>query len=133
MIFLDTSFIVSFYNEGDENHMKAIEIMYELIKDKYGDVAINDYIFNECATVLFARLKNLEKTVIICERIKKIRIFRVDEKLFEESWQIFKNQKNTKLSFTDCSILAIMKKEGIKNIVTFDGDFLKVDGVNVIN
>ena len=46
---------------------------------------------------------------------------------------IFKEQKVTILSFTDCSIIALMKKEKIRYTATFDGDFLKVENVEVVN
>jgi len=133
MIFLDTSFLVAFYNKDDYHYNKAIKIMQELVKGKYGDVAISDYIFNECVTVLFSRLRDLQKTIMVCENIKKIKIFKIDEDVFEESWEIFKNQKeNTQLSFTDCSILALMKRNNIKTLATFDDDFLKIKDIDVI-
>lgn len=133
MIFLDSSFIVAYYNENDEHHKKALGIMEDLKNGKYGDITINDYIFNECATVLFARLKDLDKAVKICEKIKNIMILRVDEDIFEEAWKVFKEQKETKLSFTDCTIISNMESENIKNIATFDEDFKKVKEINVIN
>lgn len=133
MIFLDTSFLVSYYNKKDDNHNHSLKIMNEIANGIYGDVYISDYIFDECATVLFARLNNLKKAVTICEKIKQLIIFKIDQESFEESWRLFKNQKDTKLSFTDCSNIAIMKSEGTKNIVTFDEDFKKVEGLNVVN
>ena len=132
MIILDTSFLVSFYNIKDNNHTKAWNIMKELITEKYGDIAITDYVFDECATVLFSRLKDLRKTLIICESIKKATQFKIHDKLFENAWEIFKKQENTKLSFTDCTILALMKEEEIEHIATFDKDFQKIKDINVI-
>ena len=35
-------------------------------------------------------------------------------------------------SFTDCTTLALMEKENIKNIATFDKDFKKIKEINVI-
>lgn len=131
MIFLDSSFIVAYYNENDEHHRKALEIMEDLKNEKYGETTIDDYIFNECATVLLARLKDLDKTVEICEKIKNIMIFRVDEDIFEAAWKIFKEQEETKFSFIDCSTLALMEARVIKNIATFDEDFRKIEGINV--
>ena len=133
MIILDTSFLVSFYNKDDDNYDKAWEIMQYLISGKYGDVCISDYIFDECVTVLFSRLKDLEKVAMICETIKKVKIFKVNSGLFDDSWRIFKEQKNTKFSFTDCTILALMRWHGIKNIATFDEDFEKIKDINVVS
>ncbi len=133
MILLDTSFIVSYYNIRDENHDKAIELMKEIESGKYGDICITDYIFDECITVILVRIKNLEKTVEIGSLLRKsTTVLRVENDIFEDSWDIFRSQKNTTLSFTDCTTLALMVKENIKNIATFDEDFSKIKKLNVI-
>lgn len=130
-LILDTSFLVSYYNSRDENHVKAEELMKK-IDDKF-EVIISDYVFGECCTVLLMRLKDLKKTLEICNAIKNLEMIRVDDSAFERAWEIFKEQKQTKMSFTDCSTVALMEMNGIKNIVTFDEDFNKVDGVNVLD
>ena len=131
MIILDTSFLISFYNSRDNNHNKSWKVMEELIAEKHGEICITDYIFDECATVLFSRLKDLEKAVMICESIKKVKCFKIEDTLFEEAWQIFKNQKNSKFSFTDCTILSLMKEMKINSIATFDKEFEKIASISV--
>jgi len=131
MIILDTSFIVAYYNNQDSQHKKALFLMDKISENTYGEVTITDYIFDECATVLFSKLKNLKQTIEICDKIKAVVTFKIDEKLFADSWNIFKSQKNTKLSFTDCSIVALMQERGIKHIATFDEDFKKVKGIKI--
>lgn len=133
MILLDTSFIVAYYNTRDENHGKAIELMKELEEGKYGDLCITDYIFDECMTVIFIRLKNLEKTIEIGNTLRKLtRMLRIENDIFEDSWNFFKNQKETAFSFTDCTTVSLMKKENTINITTFDEDFRKIKGINVV-
>jgi uncharacterized protein len=133
MIFLDTSFVVAYYNENDEHHFKAVNIMRDLVLKKYGEMIISDYIFDEFVTVMLTRTKNINKTIRYAEDLRKFTLLLFVEKiLFELSWRIFKNQKNTKLSFTDCSILAVMEQEGIRNIVTFDEDLKKIEGIKII-
>lgn len=133
MIFLDTSFIVAFYNTRDENHQKAIELMRDIIKGKYGNLYITDYIFGESITVIFIRLKSLSKTVKIGELIKKsTEMLEIERSDFEGAWKSFKRQKETAFSFTDCTTLGMMERRNIKNIATFDEDFKKVKEVNVI-
>lgn len=39
---------------------------------------------------------------------------------------------NTKLSFTDSSIIYIMEEEGIDNLLSFDNEFKKVDSIKLI-
>ena len=133
MIFLDSSFLVSVEVETDQNHQKAVEIMDKIIKGDFGDPVISDYIFDETITVTFSRTRNIEKTVFVGENLRNSSEFaKIDERVFEGAWQIFKNQKNTKFSFTDCTTLALMVKEGIRNIATFDQDFSKIKEINVV-
>lgn len=133
MIILDTSFLVSFYNTRDCNHIKAVNIMKEIISERYGRAGITDFIFGECATILLMRTKSLKETAEIGEKIKALESFEADKETLNLAWNIFKNQKNTQLSFTDCSIIATMKQENIVNIATFDKDFLKIKGIDVIH
>jgi len=131
MIILDTSFIVSYYNLADDNHNGALEIMNKILKENL-NVCISDFIFSECATVLLAKLKDLNKVVEICEKIKKIDIIRVDENLFEETWDIFKKQEKAKLSFIDCSIIALSKLKEIEKVATFDQELMKIKEIDIL-
>lgn len=134
MIFLDTSFIVSYFNTRDENHSKAVALMKEIGTEKFGMVYITDYIFDESVTVSFVRIKNLTKAIKIGEALREtMKMLEIDKPIFDVAWKIFKTQKRTTFSFTDCTTMALMKERGIKNIATFDKDFQKVKGVNVIS
>ncbi len=134
MILLDTSFVVAYYNTADNNHNKAVEIMNSLTAGGYGDIFITDYIFDEIATVAFVRLKNLNKTIEIGEAVNSLaKIDYIGKDVFEDTWKLFKGQTATKFSFTDCSTLSMMKKNGIKNIATFDEDFKKAKEINVVS
>jgi|SRR3989344_509163 len=132
MIFLDSSFIISYEIENDQNHNKAVILMSKIRRRMYGPPVISEYIFDEVSTLLLVKLKDLNKVVERCELIKGLDMFRVNELIFEQAWKIFKEQKNTKLSFTDCTIIATMKSKGIQNIATFDEDFKEIENINVI-
>ena len=133
MILLDTSFIVAFYNIRDENHLRAKNLMPDIINGKYGYLYISDYIFDEVITVIFGRLKNLMKTIHIGEYLRKsTKLLEITGSNFEDAWKIFKKQKETDFSFTDCTSISLMKRMNIKNIATFNEDFLKIKEINVI-
>ena len=133
MIFLDSSYIVAYYNENDENHDKAIHLMNELTSGTYGEFIISDYIFDEIVTVALIRLKELAKIKIGNDVQFFSNILSVEENVFDFSWDIFAKQKNTKFSFTDCSIIALMREYKIRDIATFDEDFKKIKEINVVN
>ncbi len=133
MIFLDSSFLISATVEIDQNHEKAASIMGDIISGKYGMPVISDYIFDETVTVILVRTKDLEKASLAGEKLKaSMKMLKIEDMDFNEAWEIFKSQQNAKFSFTDCTTLSAMKTNGIKNIVTFDGDFKKIKGINVV-
>jgi len=134
MIFLDSSFLIAYYNPSDEHKERAIKIMDDLIKGKYGSPIVSDYVFDEVVTLFFTRFKNKSLAISVGEILKgALEIININGELFEESWEIFKNQKNTNFSFTDCTILAVMQDCGISRIATFDEDFLKVKNIKVVS
>ena len=133
MIFLDSSLIVADKIENDQHHKEAAKTMNDIATGKYGNPLISDYIFDEILTVIFSRSKKLPIAIETGQEIRNsVEIRRITESDFEDAWQIFKNQKNTKFSFTDCTTLALMVKEGIRNIATFDQDFSKIKEINVV-
>jgi len=133
MIFLDSSFLIAYKIENDSHHAEAKKIMSEIVSGNHGRVFISDYIFDETITVVFARSRKLSEASDLGEKIEKsIKMLKIDEKNFNDAWEIFKNQKNTNLSFTDCSSISIMKNNDIKNIATFDKAFTKIKDINVI-
>jgi len=133
MIILDTSFIISYFNERDENHLASIELMKELADLKFGPLHITDYIFDEVVTVSFVRLKNLRKAVEIGNHLlRALKILEVEKSDFDRAWNLFRKQKDTDFSFTDCTTLSIMHENEIGNIATFDEDFLTIKSINAI-
>ena len=132
MIFLDSSFIVAYKIENDSHHGKAVKIINEIVEGKHGEAVISDYIFDETITVVFRRSNMLSLAIEVGNELKdSIEIITVDNLSFENSWKIFNDQDN-KFSFTDCTIIDLMKRKDIKDIATFDEDFKKVNGISVI-
>lgn len=133
MVILDTSFIFAYYNEDDYFHADSVRLMQEIQEGKYGSLIIPDYVFDELITISLNKLKNLDKVIRIGDDVLSyVNLINIDEDLFNDSWEIFKNQEDTKFSFTDCSIIALMRNRNIKNLITFDEDSLKIDGINII-
>lgn len=133
-ILLDSSFLIAYYNPLDEHRKRAIKIMDDLIIGKYGHPYVSDYIFDEVVTVIFIRTKDLKLSNNVGDVLRdSLGLFDIDEEVFDNAREIFKNQKNTNFSFTDCTILAVMQERGISHIATFDEDFLSVKTIKVIN
>jgi len=129
MIILDTSFIISYFNTRDQNHSKATKLM----KHMHEPLCLTDYIFGETATVSLIRLKSIEKAAKIGETLKSLNIIDVEKSSFDKAWNVFCKQKDTALSFTDCTTISIMEENYIEKIATFDGDFDKIKGIKVVS
>ena len=134
MIFLDSSAIIAYKNVDDKNHKKAVNIFQKLNTGEYGIGVISEFVFSEVTTVLALR-KSMEAakevgTVLL--EAKEIEIIKASE-VFERTWEIFSNQKDTCLSFVDASNLACMELRKIRKIATFDRDFLRMMAVEVVN
>ena len=78
--------------------------------------------FEEAVTVTPVRTKNLGLALRLGEVLlnSEIEILRVDEDAFTLAWEIF---REAKLSFTDCTSLALMRLYGIPTTITFDRGF----------
>lgn len=122
-VFLDTGFILAAYNSTDKNHKAATELLVEIENQAYGTIVISDYVFDELVTLCRARLSDVEKAKEIGKTIlnSKIEIIQITNEIFIKAWEIFKQRDN--LSFTDCTTTALMNKNGIKYIATFDSGF----------
>lgn len=134
MILIDSNIFVAYTVEDDSNHEKSIKVMEQIIKGNFGPAVTSDYIFDETTTVTLIRSKSTEKAVLVGNYIKQaIEILKINEDIFEDSWKMFKSQKSSKFSFTDCSNVSLMKERNIIYIATFDQEFKKVPFIRVLS
>ena len=127
-VLIDTCVFVALSNSRDVNHNRAKDLIGECMTGKFGRPFLSDYIFDETLTTAFVRTKNHKKSVELGEYIldSEIDLINIDEQCFQQAWEIYKKNK---LSFTDCSSLALMKLYGINNILTFDRELEKAAGI----
>ena len=133
MIFLDTSFLVAYIVEKDTNHEKAVSLMKEIVEGEHGSAITSEYVFDETVTVVLVRSKSLDSAVRTGDLIKEsIPVLEVGNNIFEASWKRFRNQKNTKFSFTDCTILEMVESNHLDKLATFDREFEGADNFRVV-
>jgi hypothetical protein len=133
VILLDSSLIIAYSNEVDENHGKAKKVIGDVVRGKYGPPVITDYVFDEVVTVMLLRTKSLAHATKLGETLLgATRLVRIDDDLFEKAWAIFKQQRKNRFSFTDCTTIAVCKANGISNVATFHEDFSKLDVLKAI-
>ena len=129
--FVDSSYIIALIKEDDSLHGKSLEFL-DLLDSN--DCYINDLILNEVITVIGNKidLKTANLAYGLLNSTFNI-INGCSIKNFNEKTMIHYNKFSTKLSFTDCSIITCMKSENIKNLISFDNEFKKVNSITLIN
>ena len=130
-VLIDTGIFVALSNSRDVNHNRAKKLIEECADGKYGKPYLSDYIFDETLTTAFVRTKNHKKSIELGEFIfgSEIDLISIDEQTFQKAWEIFKEKK---LSFTDCSSLALMRLYGINKLMTFDSKLKKTASAEII-
>jgi len=133
LILLDSSLIVAYSNEADENHDKALKVVEDIDRGRYGSPVITDYIFDEVITVMLFKTRSLRRTVELGGTLLNANLLvRIEEDLFNLAWKIFADQQKPSFSFTDCTSIAACRANGISDIATFDEDFRKLEQLNVV-
>jgi len=125
-IFIDTGVFVALRNADDELHLKSKELMKRALKAEFGRIYTSDYIIDEAVTTALVRTRRLDLAIdigkYIIESPRIIKLWTTKE-IFELAWQKFKTFKDKPLSFTDCTTLAHIQKNQIKQILSFDSGF----------
>ena len=133
--FLDASYLLALFNNNDSLHKNALELKDILNSDCY----INNNVLNEILTLTGRKLGIYAAKEIYYALsdsftlLNEYNILNYNSKnfiIFEK--YVGKDSNKTKLSFTDSSIILTAQEYGIKNIVTFDKEFKRVEGFNFI-
>ena len=122
-IFLDTSFLVAFYNEKDKNHLIARRFISN--GDSRWSFVISDYIFDEVLTVLMVRGGKSVSIEAGCKILEdeRMNLLQIDENIFQKAWLIYQGFKDKEWSFTDCTSYVLMKNLAIDVGASFDDHF----------
>lgn len=134
MIFIDSSVLVAYWVVDDSNHDKAVKIIQKISENQFGDIFTSDYIFDEVLAATMVKAKSLHNAILAGNYLREAtEILKLDESEFEGAWKFFKEQKGTRFSFTDCTIISLMSERNISTLATFDAEFKKVKSLNVVS
>jgi len=127
---VDSGVWISAFNKKDIHHEEGKAIVSAISEGKLSGVLITDYIFNEVVTYVRKKI-DFNASVQAANALldsNNIEFINVDNSTFNSSIHIF--QKYDQLSFTDASIVVIMKNSNVKVLYSFDSGF---DGINDIH
>jgi len=124
--FVDSGVWIGAFNKKDKHHKVASKIIRHLLDDLSDKAYISDYVFDEVTTYMKKKI-NPEASILVAEAMldsQNIEIIFMNEKIFNASYHIFKMYD--RLSFTDASIVVIMKNRKIQFLYSFDSGFNSV-------
>lgn len=129
MIFLDSSFILALLNDNDNNHQKAVELLEIAPEINVRQKVINNIVLLEVLNKLNKQYYKGKEEEIINFLLSMDEIHFVDDEDYEEAIQLYKSY-GYNVNYSDCLILLTMEHCNLNDIVSFDDDFNKIDGIN---
>lgn len=127
-LFLDTSYVIALEAADDQNHEAALKHWQSLIPS-LPPLVITSYVFDEVVTFFNSRNRHA-KAVEVGSRLissPSVQLVHVDEALFYEAWQYFKQHADKSYSLTDCISFVVMGRLGIRTALAFDRHFVQAE------
>ncbi|MGC9114351.1 MAG: type II toxin-antitoxin system VapC family toxin [Candidatus Micrarchaeia archaeon] len=130
--FIDTSFFIAVYREGDENHARATELMAQVKKYANELITTTDHVVDETVTFIARREGNKRGSTIAKTMLatKELKVLQPSQKQLLEAAELM--EKSGRVSFCDALTVVLMKANKIKQIYSFDSDFDFIDDVKRI-
>ncbi len=128
MIFIDSSFFIALILENDQWHEKALKLLPKMEKS---EKMVSDLIIVEAVTIVGSRAGGKAGKMIYDTIKDNCKIIDSDLSNYDNAIYTFLHYDGT-LSLTDSVTLEVMKAFNISEIVSFDSDFDKINGINRI-
>lgn len=134
-VLLDTSVLVAAANPQDRNGDRAVEILREIASTEHGAPFLTDYVVDEALTLAWVRTRRSKVVLQLADwllasdpRRRPGQLLFVAEDAFGEAARLHRRH-HARLSFTDCTSLAVMTGYRIDQIATFEAGFDGLVGV----
>ncbi|PWB51743.1 MAG: nucleic acid-binding protein [Candidatus Methanoperedenaceae archaeon] len=128
MIFADSSFFIATLREKDRWHKDAVRLTGK-IKEH---LLISELIMSESITMVGSFEAGKAGKFLYEYFRDNCRIEFINEEIMEKSMDTFLKYDGS-ISLADASSIEIMKKYGVKKIISFDSDFDKIQEINRIH
>lgn len=121
MIVLDSSFLIAYHNKNDAHHSSSLHVMQRFLEGEFGKGLLLEYVFLEVVTVLLLRCgldiaSDVAKQLLSAQELQFVSC----SSLFLDVLEVFRAQENRKLSFADCAIVVVARRQDRGLVATFD-------------
>jgi len=129
-ILIDTGAIYAFVTRSDRNHPAARSFVERWV-DRRGVFVLVDSVFAETMTLLKVRL-GAEIAIRVGRELRGNPAYTwsaLGPDGERDAWEIFRKHRDKQWSYTDCSLLAVSRRAGVRGIFAFDRHFSQMSGV----
>lgn len=127
MIFADSSYFIALAREKDRWHRDAVKLAEE-IKET---LLISELIVSESITLVGSFEGGKAGKILYEYFLDNCQIEFINEEILSTSMETFLRYDGS-ISLADAASIEVMKKNGIKKIISFDSDFDKVNEIKRI-
>ena len=120
-VFIDTQFVIALINQRDENHKQASELA-----EKYENQPLltTDGVLLEIGNALARNFKDQAVEAIDDFLTSNdVEIIHLTPQLFDQGFSLYKKHKDKTWGLVDCISFAVMRKQKINSVLTFDRHF----------
>lgn len=125
MILVDSNYMIALMNNKEKNHKRAVELASRVDND---EKIMPILMLSEAVTGIWSRKKGKDAKLLYDTLIDNFEIYLPTFNEINTAMQCVLKYGGT-LALADCLAILIMKKRGITEIVSFDDDFDKVEGI----
>jgi predicted nucleic acid-binding protein len=129
VIVLDSSLLIAYYSVKDVHHVRASSFMERFHAGEFGRGLLLEYVFLEVVTVLAAKVGSVtahESGRLLLEAAEFDFVPCSD--FFMDTWNQFRAQRETALSFVDAAIVALARRHG-GVVASFDMELRIAPGI----
>ena len=129
-VFIDTSAWISYSLSGQPKHSTIKNLVKKLVKNNVMICTSNDVIDETITRLIYdTDIKTAEKFVNLIkdgrETNNLVQLW-IDEEIQNEAFRLVQKFAEHKLSLTDATSIALVKKYSIESVISLDSDFAKV-------
>lgn len=129
-VFIDTSAWISYSLSGQPKHSTIKNLIREFTKERIVVCTSNDVIDETVTRLLYhTNIKIAQKFInLIKDSTKNNNLvqFWIDEEIQNEAFELVQKYSEHKLSLTDATSIALVKKFSIESVIALDSDFIKI-------
>lgn len=124
-LFIDSDVLIGLHYVHDASHKAATELFSRILLSNYNSyLSLN--VMLETLTVISQRVSKPFAVELLHEfRSGKYTVVHPDDELIASAEDIFRTIRSKNVSYSDCMSFAIMKRFGIKWVLSFDEHFKK--------